>query len=45
MKIMGYVRDREPNKKWPVLDLYFEDRSALPQDSKEPVELDINGVG
>jgi hypothetical protein len=46
MKIMGYVRDREPNKKWPVLELYFRsnNRSALPQGDREPIELDINGV-
>jgi hypothetical protein len=44
MKIKGYVRDREPNKKWPVLELYFKDRSALPQGDREPIELDLNGV-
>jgi hypothetical protein len=44
MKIKGYVRDREPNKKQPVLELYFKDRSALPQGNREPIELDLSGV-
>lgn len=44
MTIKGYVRDREPNKKQPALELYFNDRSALPKGDREPIVLDLNGV-
>ncbi len=46
MTIKGYVRDRQPNKKQPALELYFNDRdrSALPKGAREPIVLDLNGV-
>ena len=39
MMLKGYVRDREPNKKQPALELYFNDRSALPKGGREPISL------
>jgi len=44
MTVKGYVRDREPNKKEPSLELYFDFNSALPQGDREPIVLDLYGT-
>ncbi|MEE9391938.1 MAG: hypothetical protein V3W41_05495 [Planctomycetota bacterium] len=39
--IIGHIRDIQPNKKTPHLELYFDrrDSSSLPHGDKEPVDL------